>query len=217
MGNLKKKTLDTAREFCHVGECTVLHLILSRVISSLRKWRVSFSGVVTEDDCFWLRRCDRSSLPVPVVLSHLRSLDRPTEKVKMQHVNLKEKWRVDYPWLRMDTDMFCAMCQDTRQKNGFTLGSRNYQATAVFEHSISQAHTSCNLCSQPTEYEGSFWCSMCQGKWLHLCPTAPVFFFRKGEGGGGSLLMLILVLPVLCTALPVGRPRLHHHTGSQKS
>ena len=70
----------------------------------------------------------------------------------MQHVKLKEKWRVDYPWLRTDTDMFCAMCQDTRQKNGFTRGSSNYQATAGFEHSISQAHTKAvaSVANQPS-------------------------------------------------------------------
>ena len=76
------------REVCHGGQCTVLHLILSRVISSLQKWRVSFSGVVTEDDCFRLRRCDRSTSSSSSVIS---SDPRPTEKVKMQHVNLEEK------------------------------------------------------------------------------------------------------------------------------
>ena len=197
----KKKSLDTAREVCHVDQCTVLHLILSRVISSLQKWHVSFSDVVTEDDCFWLRRCDRSTSSSSSVTS---SEPRPTEKVKMQHVNLKEKWRVDYPWLRTDTDMFCAMCQDTRQKNGFTRGSSNCGFWAFYKSGSYQG--------QPTEYEGSFWCSMCQGKWLHRSSAGPVFSL-----GGGSLPMLILVLLVLCTALHVGCPCLHHHTGSQKS
>ena len=48
--------------------------------------------------------------------------------------------------------MFSAMCQDTRQKNGFTRGSRNCQATAVFEHFISQAHTKAvaSVANQPS-------------------------------------------------------------------
>ena len=41
-----------------------------------------------------------------------------------------------------------------------------------------------SLCSQPTEYEGSFWCSMCQGKWLHLSSAAPVFSLGGGRGSG---------------------------------
>ena len=49
--------------------------------------------------------------------------------------------------------MFCAMCQDTRQKNEFTRRSRNYQAAAVFEHSTSQAHTKAvaSVANQPSK------------------------------------------------------------------
>ena len=77
----------------------------------------------------------------------------PAEKIKI-HGNFQEKWRVDYPWLRTDTDMvmFCATCQDTRQKNGFTRGSKNYQASALSEHSKSRSHASAvtSLAKQPS-------------------------------------------------------------------
>ena len=98
--------------------------------------------------------------------------------------------------------MFCAMCQDTRQKNGFTQGSRNYQATAIFEHSVA---------NQPS-MKGHFDAACAKENGCILAKLPPFFSL-----GGGSLLMLILVLLVLCTVLPVGRPRLHHNTGSQKS
>ena len=69
----------------------------------------------------------------------------PAEKIKI-HGNFQEKWRVDYPWLRTDTDMvmFCATCQDTRQKNGFT--------SALSEHSKSRSHASAvtSLAKQPS-------------------------------------------------------------------
>ena len=114
--------------------------------------------------------------------------------------------------------MFCDMCQDTMQKNGFTRGSRNYQATALFEHSISQAHTKAvaSVANQPS-MKAHFDAACAKENDCILAQLPPFFFFRRGEGGEGSLPMLILVLPVLCTALPVGRPRLHHHTRSQKS
>ena len=94
----------------------------------------------------------------------------------MQHVNLKEKWRVDYPWLRTDTDMFCAMCQDTRQKNGLMRGSRNYQATAVFEHSISQAHTKAvaSVAKQPS-MKGHFDAACAKENDCILAQLAPFF------------------------------------------
>ena len=111
--------------------------------------------------------------------------------------------------------MFCAICQNTRQKNGFTRGSRNYQATAVFEHSIIQAHTKAvaSVANQPST-KGHFDAACAKENYCILAQLPPFFLL---EGGGGSLPMLIVVLPVLCTALHVGRPRLHHHTGSQKS
>ena len=69
----------------------------------------------------------------------------PAEKIKI-HGNFQEKWKVDYPWPRTDTDMvmFCATCQDTRQKNGFT--------SALSEHSKSRSHASAvtSLAKQPS-------------------------------------------------------------------
>ena len=111
--------------------------------------------------------------------------------------------------------MFCAMCQDTRQKNEFTRGSRNYQATAVFEHSISQANTKAvaSEANQPS-MKGHFDAACAKENDCILAQLPP--FFSLG-GGKGSLPMLIVVLPVLCTALHVERPRFHHHTESQKS
>ena len=149
-----------------------------RVLSVHYKSDVFLLVVSSLKTTFWLRRCDRSTSSSSSVIS---SEARPTEKVKMQHVNLKEKWRVDYPWLRTDMDMFCAMCQDTRQKNRFTRGSRNCGFWAFYKSGSYQGHS---LCSQPTEYEGSFWCSMCQGKWLHLSSAAPVFSLGGGKGEG---------------------------------
>ena len=89
--------------------------------------------------------------------------------------------------------MFCAMCQDTRQKTGFTRGSRNYQATAVFEHSISQAHTkaAASVANQPS-MKGHF-DAACAKENDCILAQLP-FFFRRGEGGGGSLPILIVVL-----------------------
>ena len=93
----KTKTLDTAHEVCHVGQCTVLHLILSRVISLLQKWRVSFSGVVTEDDCFWLRRCDRSTSSSSSIISSEPRLRKSQDAARKLKREMKS-------WLPMATD-----------------------------------------------------------------------------------------------------------------
>ena len=48
--------------------------------------------------------------------------------------------------------MLCATCQDTRQKSGFTRVSKNYQASALSEHSKSRSHASAvtSLAKQPS-------------------------------------------------------------------
>ena len=81
--------------------------------------------------------------------------------------------------------MFCAMCQDTRQKNGFTRGSRNYQATAVFEHSISQAHTKAvaSVANQPS-MKGHFDAACAKENDCILAQLPPFFSLGGGKGEG---------------------------------
>ena len=81
--------------------------------------------------------------------------------------------------------MFCAMCQDTRQKkNGFTRGSRNYKATAVFEHSVSQAHTKAvaSVANQPSMK--SYFDAACAKENDCILAQLPPFFFSLGGGKG---------------------------------
>ena len=82
--------------------------------------------------------------------------------------------------------MFFAMCQDTRQKNGFTRGSRNYQATAVFEHSISQAHTKAvaSVANQPS-MKGHF-DAVCAKENDCILAQLPPFFSLGGVKGEGE-------------------------------
>ena len=68
---IKKNPLDTAREVCHVGQCTVLHLILSSVHYKSDVFLLVVSSLKTTVSGLE----DVTDLPVPVVLSHLRSLD----------------------------------------------------------------------------------------------------------------------------------------------
>ena len=80
--------------------------------------------------------------------------------------------------------MFCAISQDTRQKNGFTRGSRNYQATAVFEYSISPAHTKAvvSVANRPS-MKGHFDAACAkENDWI-LAQLPPFFSLggRKGE------------------------------------
>ena len=65
----------------------------------------------------------------------------PPEKKTKQH-SFREQWRKDFTWLETDESMtmFCSVCIKTRQKNGFTPGSRNYQLSALTEHSKSASH-----------------------------------------------------------------------------
>ena len=79
--------------------------------------------------------------------------------------------------------MFCAMCQDTRQKNGFTRGSRNYQATAVFEHSVSQAHTKAvaSVANQPS-MKGHFDAACAKENDCILAQLPPFFSLGRGRG-----------------------------------
>ena len=79
--------------------------------------------------------------------------------------------------------MFCAMCQDTRQKNGFTRGSRNYQATAVFNHSISQAHTKAvaSVANQPS-MKVHFDAACAKENDCILAQLPPFFLYEGGRG-----------------------------------
>jgi hypothetical protein len=59
--------------------------------------------------------------------------------------------------------MFCNICEKSRQKNGFTRGCRNFQRSALDEHSKSLSHKSAlntvesqqPLCVKPTSELGS--------------------------------------------------------------
>ena len=65
---------------------------------------------------------------------------QPSKKLK--HDSFREQWRKDFTWLETDDSMtmFCTICLKTRQKNGFTRGSKNYQFSALTEHSKSASH-----------------------------------------------------------------------------
>ena len=50
-----------------------------------------------------------------------------------------------FGWVRTDREgesafMYCSDCQNTRQKNGFTRGCKNFQRSALVEHSKSLSH-----------------------------------------------------------------------------
>ena len=83
--------------------------------------------------------------------------------------------------------MFCAMCQDTRQKNGFTRGSRNYQATGVFEHPVSQAHTKAvaSVANHPS-MKGHFDAACAKENDFNLTQLPPFFSLGGGKGEGGA-------------------------------
>ena len=66
---------------------------------------------------------------------------------------------------------------------GFTRGSRNYQATAVFEHSISQARTSRSHCSQPS-MKGHFDAACAKENDCILAQLPPFFSLGGGKGEG---------------------------------
>ena len=67
----------------------------------------------------------------------------------------------------------------------FARGSRNYQATAAFEHSISQAHTKAvaSVANQPS-MKGHFDAACAKANDCILAQLPPVFFFFFSLGGG---------------------------------
>ena len=57
----------------------------------------------------------------------------------------REEWRDTFTWLQTEGEgnnltMYCEDCQKVRLKNGFTRGCRNFQRSALDEHSKSLAH-----------------------------------------------------------------------------
>ena len=80
-------------------------------------------------------------------LSSMSHLQRPqsvqkSSAKKCRHDKFREGWLKDFSWFETDQEMtvFCSICLKTRQKNGFTRGSRNYQYSVLTGHakSISQ-------------------------------------------------------------------------------
>ena len=69
------------------------------------------------------------------------------------------------------------------RKNGFMRGSRNYQATAVFEHSVSQAHTKAvaSVANQPS-MKGHFDAACAKENDCILAQLPPFFSLGRGSG-----------------------------------
>ena len=89
--------------------------------------------------------CVRLNLPLTPAASEEPTVTAseltPPEKKTKQH-SFREQWRKDFTWLETDESMtmFCSVCIKTRQTNGFTRGSRDYQLSALTEHSKSASH-----------------------------------------------------------------------------
>ena len=105
-------------------------------------------------------------------MSHLQrrqSVQKSWAK-KCRHDKFCEGWLKNFSWFETDQEMtvFCSICLKTRQKNGFTRGSRNYQYSVLTEHakSISQKAATCMV----PHSESACACEKeCLQAWESLC------------------------------------------------
>ena len=74
--------------------------------------------------------------------THGNENEQEQPKKKKKHDTFREKWLSDFHWLKVDEEktMFCDICVKTKQKNGYTRGSRNYQYSTLVDHTNSQSH-----------------------------------------------------------------------------
>ena len=72
------------------------------------------------------------------------AVDSLRKKNTRDHDHFREQWRDDFPSLITDKEdsMFCSVCSDAKQINGFIEGSRNFQFSALKDHAYTKGHVS---------------------------------------------------------------------------